>query len=64
VRATNINHGPGSSLWHCVGDPKTIDKFRDLAKKNYKIDLFKHEGLWFSDIDYCLANGIPVTTFN
>ncbi len=28
VRATNINMGPGKSLWHCVGNPKVIEKFR------------------------------------
>ena len=41
VRATNINHGPGSSLWHCVAEPETISKFRKLAKKTFSIDLFK-----------------------
>ena len=64
LRALNINHGPASSLWHCVNKPEEIEKFRALALERYKIDLKKHEGLWFSDIDFCLAHKIPVTTFN
>ena len=64
LRALNINHGPSSSLWHCVNKPEEIDQFRKLALQTYKIDLKKHEGLWFSDIDFCLGNKISVTTFN
>ena len=64
LRALNINHGPSSSLWHCVTKPEQIDYFRKLALETYKIDLKKHEGLWFSDIDWCIANKIPVITFN
>jgi histone demethylase len=27
VRATNINHGPDKSMWHCVGGEKQIERF-------------------------------------
>jgi hypothetical protein len=59
-----LNHGPASSVWHCVGGDENIKKFRKLALKQFKIDILKQEGLWFADIDFCIGNGIPVTTFN
>ena len=64
MRALNINFGPASSIWHSVTKPEHIDCFRKLALETYKIDLKKHEGLWFCDIDFCLAKKIPVVTFN
>ena len=32
ARAANLNIGPASSLWHCVGGLKQIELFRELAK--------------------------------
>jgi len=64
ARACNINHGPGKSLWHCIGNPEDINKFRKKAKDIYGIDIILQEGLWFADIDFCLGNNIPVVTFN
>lgn len=64
MRAANLNHGPASSLWHNVGKPDQINRFRKLAKDRYKIDLFKDEGLWFCDPDFCLGNKLEVITFN
>jgi hypothetical protein len=55
VRATNINHGPDKSMWHCVGGPQQIERFRNLARKQFNIEIFKQEGLWFADIDYCIS---------
>lgn len=64
VRATNINHGPHSSLWYNVGGQQNIDRFRQLAQADFKIDIFKSEGQWFCDPDYCIANGIPIKIIN
>lgn len=30
----------------------------------YKTDIIKREGLWFADIDFCLAKKIPIVSFN
>ena len=64
VRAANLNHGPASSIWHSVGGPEQIERFRKLVKTRYKIDLFKHEGLWFCDPDFCIANKLELITMN
>lgn len=64
LRATNLNHGPDSSIWYNVGGKTNIDRFRELAKRDFDIDIFYSEGLWFCDPDYCLANGIPVRVAN
>ena len=64
MRAANINHGPGSSLWHCIGGVSNIDKFRAISMSVYNTDVFIKEGLWFCDPDFCLANKIPLITFN
>lgn len=64
VRAANVNHGPASSLWHCVGGSSMIEKFRNLAKKRYKIDVYDKENKWFCSPDFCLANKIPLITLN
>jgi hypothetical protein len=64
VRAANLNHGPASTLWHCIGAQKDIEKFRAKAQKTYDFDLFKNEGLWFADIDWCLGHKLKVITFN
>ena len=31
VRAANLNHGPASSMWHCV-DTEHIERFAEIAK--------------------------------
>lgn len=64
LRATNINHGPESSLWYNVGDKTDIDRFREISRRDFQIDIFKSEGIWFCDPDYCLANGIKVKVIN
>ena len=64
LRAININFGPSSTIWHAIALPKDIEEFRRLVLEKYKLDIKKHEGLWFCDIDFCLANKIPVITFN
>ena len=60
LRAININFGPSSTIWHAIAQPKDIEEFRRLVLEKYKLDIKKHEGLWFCDIDFCLANKIPV----
>ena len=64
LRAININFGPSSTIWHAIALPKDIEEFRRLVLEKYKLDIKKHEGLWFCDIDFCLANKTPVITFN
>jgi histone demethylase len=62
-RAININHGPASSEWNCVGASNSA-KLREVVRDTYKTDIYKKEGLWFADVDLCLAKKIPVVSFN
>lgn len=62
-RAINLNHGPSSSEWNCVGS-ESSSKLREAVRETYGIDIYKDEGLWYADVDFCLANKIPVTCFN
>ena len=59
--AINLNHGPSSSTWHCVG-PKWVKKFRNTVLKTHRVDIYKNEGLWFCGPDYCFNHGIPCYT--
>lgn len=62
-RAVNLNHGPASSEWNAVGVsnwPKLREEVRDV----YKTDIYKKEGLWFADVDFCLGKQIPIIWFN
>lgn len=62
-RAINLNHGPDSSEWNCVGS-KYCDNLREKVRDVYKTDIYKEEGLWYADVDFCLANKIPIVSFN
>lgn len=62
-RAINLNHGPDSSEWNCVGSDSSR-QLREAVRDTYKVDIYKNEGLWFADVDFCLANKIPVVCFN
>lgn len=62
-RAVNLNHGPDSSEWNLVGSAYSA-KLRQEVRDIYRTDIYKKEGLWFADVDFCLAKKIPVTCFN
>lgn len=62
-RAINLNHGPDSSEWNAVGS-KYSARLREKVRDTYKTDIYKDEGLWYADVDYCLANKIPIVSFN
>jgi len=62
-RAANINHGPDSSEWNCVGS-KHSHTLREIVRDTYKTDIYKDEGLWYADVDFCLANRVPIVSFN
>lgn len=40
-----------------------VARFRNLVKDIFQIDIYEDEGLWFSDVDFCLQNGIPIKKF-
>jgi hypothetical protein len=58
-RAANLNHGPAPSEWNAVGS-KDSSRLRNEVRDIYDVDIYKKEGLWFSDTDFCLAKKIPV----
>jgi hypothetical protein len=35
LRATNINHGPDSSLWYNIGGSGNVDRLREMAKRDF-----------------------------
>lgn len=62
-RAVNINHGPSSSEWNCVGS-SNWSLLREAVRDVYDVDIYKNEGLWFADVDFCLGRKIPIIWFN
>lgn len=40
-----------------------MPKFRRIVLSIFSIDIYKEEGLWFSNVDFCLENGISVKKF-
>eukprot|EP00742_Colponemidia_sp_Colp-10_P007636 GILJ01008230.1.p1 GENE.GILJ01008230.1~~GILJ01008230.1.p1 ORF type:complete len:1309 (+),score=160.60 GILJ01008230.1:159-3929(+) len=58
-RSVNVNHGPYESEWGAV-EQKYVPLLRQKVIDQCGIDIYKNEGKWFPDPDFCLANGIPV----
>ena len=54
--------GPGDSEWYTIENTH-VPKFRTLVLKTFGLDIHKNEGFWFSDVDFCLENQIPVKKF-
>src|SRR5262249_46483119 len=48
--------------WYTI-DAKLVQNFRTIVKKKWDLDIYKNEGLWFSDLDFVLANEIEVSYF-
>lgn len=61
-RAINLNHGPGGSEWSCVPCSASRE-FREAVRDTYRVDIYKNEGLWYADADFCLARKIPIYNF-
>ena len=62
MRAININHGPNDCDWYTI-DTAYAQDFRKIIKEKFAIDIHNDEGLWFCDVEFCLANRIPVKKF-
>jgi len=54
--------GPDDCEWYTI-DNTHVQKFRKVVKKIFDLDIHKDEGLWFSNVDFCLENEIPVKKF-
>lgn len=59
MRSVNINHGPGNSIWYASTLDET-DKFYEVVKQNYKLDIYKKEGVFFPHFDFFLLNNVKV----
>jgi hypothetical protein len=58
-RSININHGPGESDWYGVSMKNSL-KFRELVKKQYNMDIYRKEGIWFPTLEWFMTNKIEV----
>jgi hypothetical protein len=62
IRAVNINTGDGDVEWYFV-DPEFVPLFRKTVIDESKIDIHKEEGLWYTDLFFCLRHNIPVIKY-
>jgi hypothetical protein len=60
----NINFGPAASRWYCVST-EHVARLRSLVKMKFgdHVDIHKQEGCWFEEVDFFLANNIPISYF-
>jgi hypothetical protein len=58
-RSINMNHGPGASDWFGVKMKDSL-LFRELVKKQYNMDIYKKEGIWFPNLEWFMTNKIEV----
>lgn len=57
MRSVNINHGPGSSYWWASPYEDT-DKIFEYVKTNYKMNIYKKEGVYFPHFDFFMLNNV------
>ncbi|CAG9333929.1 unnamed protein product [Blepharisma stoltei] len=57
--AANINHGPSDVEWWTLKTSENL-KFRDCVMRDYNIDIYITETLWWPDLIYCLSKGFTV----
>jgi hypothetical protein len=62
IRAFNINTGEGDVEWYFI-DPEFVPLFRKVVKEISRIDIHKEEGLWYTDLLFCLKHNIPITKY-
>lgn len=62
IRAVNINTGGGDVEWYCM-DVKETSKLRALVKNRYNIDIYSTEGLWYTDLYFCLSQNLRIIKF-
>lgn len=58
-RSINMNHGPGASDWYGVKKKDSLI-FRELVKKQYNMDIYRKEGIWFPNLEWFMTNKIEV----
>ena len=58
-RSINMNHGPGSSDWYGVRMKDSLI-FREIVMKQYNMDIYRKEGIWFPDLEWFMTNKIKV----
>lgn len=44
-------------------DEAYVDSFRKKVLEDFKVNISKSEGLWFSDWEYPMLNQIPIKVF-
>jgi hypothetical protein len=57
--AININHGPDASEWYTV-EVEEVERMRVTLKKEFGLDLYGEEGLWFQKVNWFIANGFKI----
>ena len=62
IRAINLNTGDGDVEWYFV-DAEDVPRFRQIVKKESRIDILKEEGRWYTDLTFCLRHNIPVIKY-
>jgi hypothetical protein len=55
----NNNHGPGCSIWGAIA-PEYVSKLREIVLAKHHVDIYKSEGRWFPDPEFCRENDIPM----
>lgn len=55
----NNNHGPGCSIWGAIA-PEFVSKLREVVLLKHSVDIYKNEGSWFPDPEFCRDNKIPM----
>lgn len=62
IRAINLNTGKGDVEWYCMEVSETA-RLRTMIQAKHGIDIYYAEGLWYTDLFFCLQNGFKVTKF-
>jgi len=54
--------GPDGVCWFTISADQ-VPRYKQLVQEHYGVDIYKQEGLWFGDIDFCIKNGITINYF-
>jgi len=49
-------------VWYII-EPDQVQEFQKRVKQVYDLDIYKEEGKWFGDIEFCLRNKIRLHYF-
>lgn len=56
LAAVNLNHGPSNCEWWGL-DYSQAPRFREMVKRDFGVDIYLKETLWWPEEKYCLNNG-------